>query len=73
MKDKIVPKWVLQQDGLNLRQWKARKREQIKRVEKAFDEFRNGCAYSPGYREVQGIQSALFKIIDAQSVKNWGR
>jgi hypothetical protein len=69
-----IPKWLLQQEGITVRQWKARKRAQIKAVLKCFDDYRMGCAYTPdGEGEVGQIDKALASIRAKLSVKNWGR
>lgn len=68
-----APKWLLQEEGLTQRQWKMLKRREIKHVIKALDRYRLGCAYTPGYEEVHTIDEALTRIVNAQSVKNWGR
>lgn len=67
----MIPDYVL--DGLTSRQWKAHKRQELKYVFQALDNYRLGCAYCPGYEEVSHIQCRLERIKAAQSVKSWGR
>lgn len=70
----IPPKWLLQREGITARQWKARKRAQIKAVLKCFNDYRMGCAYVPdGEGEVGRIQKDLESLREKMAVKNWGR
>ena len=59
--------------GVTQRQFKSKKRQQLKEVERALDEYRLGCAGSPAYPYIHELENALHAMIDAQSVKNWGR
>lgn len=71
----VIPGWLRKQEKITTRQWKARKRAQIKAIDRAFREFRLGCAYTPGlcYNEVARIDTSIGVIKHELSVKNWGR
>jgi hypothetical protein len=42
-----------------LRQWRVRKRRELRDVSRALDALRLGCAYSPIRQEVEHIQTAV--------------
>jgi len=67
------PKWIREREGVTNRQWKARKRRELKAVIRAMDVYRMGCAYCPGKSgEVVAIDSALRGLKHLHSVKMWG-
>lgn len=69
-----IPKWLLIQEKITTRQWKARKREELKAVIKAFDDYRLGCAYCPSADSAVGrISNALKELKIELSIKKWGR
>jgi len=69
-----IPKRILHRSGLTPRQWKSKKRQELKKVTAAFDEFRFGCAYTPNYpTDINRIEIALANLKNALSQKNWGR
>lgn len=69
-----APKWLLQREGIMNRDWKAIKRAELKAVVKAFDVYRSGCAYCPGFEEdVLEFQRILNKMTLSHSAKVWGR
>ncbi len=69
-----APKWVLKQEGITQKQWKSRKRQELKILLKALRKYRMGCAYCPGYSgEIGIIQSNLEELKKLQSVEKWGR
>lgn len=37
-----IPRWLLKQEGLTKRQWKSQKRQQLKEILKALDEYSLG-------------------------------
>ena len=71
---KQAPEWLLKRGGITQRQWKARKRQELKAVIKAFDTYHCGCAFTPGTSgEVGIIDEQLEKLRALHSVKQWGR
>lgn len=68
-----IPKWLLQKTGLTTRQWKSRKRRELREVNAALGKYRLGCAYTPEQALVHTLQSVLEKLNLSLSVKNWGR
>lgn len=70
----LAPRWLLQREGITQRQWKSRKRRELKAIIKAFENYRMGCAYCPGTDgEVGELQHLLERLKDSHSVKKWGR
>jgi hypothetical protein len=72
-----IPKWLYKQEGFKRgRQWKAKKRKEVKFALKYINNIlRIGCYYMP-----EGVQQDLLQveqwlegICDACSVKRWGR
>jgi len=73
-KNTQIPKWLLKQEKATSRQWKARKRSQLKSVLLALHEYRMGCFYTPdGLASVGQIQEDLLSLQETLSVKKWGR
>lgn len=77
LNDEPLPTWFKPNTK---RAWKAHKRRQWKAVQKAFDDFRLGCAYTPIYdRTSSGMAiitelESLFNLMDEKiSARVWGR
>jgi len=68
-----VPNWLLKKEKLTQRQWKSRKRQELKEIIKTLSTFHLGCAYVPAYDEVMEIGKLLAKAKDKLSIKKWGR
>lgn len=69
-----APKWLLNQFGITQRQWKERKRRELRDVLKAMSVYHMGCAYTPnGEGEVGRITKDLESLAEKLSVRNWGR
>lgn len=57
-----------------MRQWKSKKRKELRAVLKAVEEFRLGCAYTPCYPDPAHTLDTLLKEMERKlSVKYWGR
>ncbi len=73
MLNKIAPEWALKELGITQREWKARKRKEMKKILKSMDDFHYGCAYTPissdFCRSIQHIKD----LAEHFSVKTWGR
>ena len=70
-----IPKAVLESSGVRTsRQWKAKKRAELKKLQKAFFDYRLGCAWCPDYLEnhVDEIRKHLDDMEVSHSRKNWG-
>jgi hypothetical protein len=70
------PRDILKREGLRTqRQWKSRKRQEFKKVLKAFGIYRFGCAYAPGWvdRDIDKLGVLLESVKEKLSVKEWGR
>jgi hypothetical protein len=69
-----VDPWILKSTKMTSRQWKARKRRELRDLKKALHVYRLGCFYTPSKDgEVGQIEDCINSIERAQSVKNWGR
>lgn len=69
-----IPKWLLEQEGVTQREWKTRKRRELKTVIDVFRIYHIGCAYTPAKSgEVGRILEDFKSLKEALSVKNWGR
>lgn len=63
------------------RQWKVRKRREMRLIRRAVEEFRLGCAYTPAYDLTPNGKEVIFEQFDRMlkdmesrmSVKTWGR
>lgn len=54
------------------RQWRAKKRKQAKAILKAYEAYRQGCFYTPGYPDVQhDLGNILKELVRSHSYKNW--
>ena len=69
-----APDWLLEREKITQRQWRIRKRRDLKQLIAAFDEYRMGCAYCPGKNmEVGAIEKLLNELKESHSIKKWGR
>ena len=68
-----IPKSIIREyDGI--RGFKSKKRQQLKNLRRALDEFRSGCYWIPtGPYNVDIIYSCVNKLRQEMSTKNWGR
>lgn len=56
------------------REWHTQKRREWRAIQRAVDEFRLGCAYTPVYpREVDVLDKVIRDGMRLLSVKEWGR
>ena len=55
------------------RQWRQRKRAELREVRQVLREFQYGCAYTPVYGQFKYLTQVLDRMTNALSVKNWGR
>lgn len=69
-----IPKYVLEaMDLKTTRQFKSRKRKELREIEKAVKEYQRGCAYCPGYETgISNLFKSVREIKILQSVKEWG-
>lgn len=59
---------------LTVREWKSRKRKQIREVIKAIKKMRLGCAFFPnGKTEIDELEEKAEQLKRVLSVDNWGR
>jgi len=69
-----APDWLLEREQITQRQWRIRKRRDLKQLIAAYDEYRMGCAYCPGKNgEVGAIGKLLDELKESHSIKKWGR
>jgi len=56
------------------REFKEQKRKEFQAVIKAYEKFRLGCVYVPGYdHNIADVSRGLRNWEESMSVKNWGR
>jgi len=68
------PKWLLVQEGMAARQWRAKKRAELKAVIAAWRAYAPGSAWCPGYStDHRQIDTALESLKKSHSQKAWGR
>lgn len=74
-KKEKIPKWLLKNCGVKTqRQFKQLKRKQLRGVQKAWSDFRGGCAHFRNYpNNIIGVNDTLRRIEEDLSIKNWGR
>jgi len=74
MKSEPIPPYVLKNMGLKTtREFKSRKRKELREIKRALDKYYQGCAYCPGYEnEITQIRNLLKKLEELQSIKQWG-
>lgn len=69
-----LPKHITEQYDGGSREFKASKRDLLRRVRREWDDFRIGCAYMPGgAKRVTQVDALLKEIAAAISEKTWGR
>lgn len=70
-----IPTWLLEEEGITAREWKQRKRRELKAAIDAVDALRLGCAHTPCVDGVYigAIHQALQRLQAAWSKKEWGR
>jgi hypothetical protein len=69
-----LPAWFLKQERVTPRQWKARKRKEVKETLRALGNLRTGCVYLPcGAEPLRKIAKELQQIKKQLAVKSWGR
>lgn len=71
----LIPKWLLEQERLTAREWRQRKRRELRAVIRAMEYVQRGCAYTP---DVEGvyigeIMSRLRQLARAWAQKEWGK
>jgi hypothetical protein len=59
--------------GVTQRQWKTRKRREIRAVVRALETFQRGSAFTPAYNDYREAMELVRAIADACSEKKWGR
>jgi len=73
-KEAKAPDWLLKRDGITQRQWKTKKRMELKAVMDSFSTYQTGCFYTPSQDgQVGDITRLLDDLKELQSVKRWGR
>jgi hypothetical protein len=55
-----------------IKDWRKLKRQQLRKLYKAYDEFSIGCAYTPSYEEAKAIHELLNGMKKRLSVIEWG-
>lgn len=74
MRKTSVPKYVLvNQRCANTRAFKVKKRTELKAVVEAVRTLSLGCAYMPGYEQINRIEHCLAELKRETSEKQWGR
>lgn len=68
-----APDWLLKREGITQRQWRARKRRDLRALEKALDNYRMGCAYTPGHVAIDQLSTTIKIMRQTHSVKAWGQ
>ena len=69
-----APKWLLTQEGMTTqRQWRQRKRADMRALMYALDDLRLGCVYMPKYLSIKRVSDQLDIVAHAVSVREWGR
>jgi hypothetical protein len=60
--------------NLPYRKFKEQKRKELRAVIKAYEKFRLGCAYVPGFHSnAKNLAESLEGWKDSMNLKNWGR
>ena len=74
MKTEPIPPYVLENMKLKTtRQFKSRKRKELREIKNALAKYHQGCAYCPGYEnEINELGKILKKLEELQSIKEWG-
>ena len=67
-----APEWVLERDKITQRQWRIRKRKDLKALLAAMKNYRSGCAYCPSQNgEVGALERLLESLWESHKEKNW--
>lgn len=61
------------EDQFKTREWRQRKRAEMKAVERAVDKFLFGAAYTPISKDYSDFFSKVKEFRSKLSVKQWGR
>jgi len=65
-----LPDWF----GVTKRQWRQQKRQELRKVIKAWEQYRLGCAYAPGYPDhINTVDHILNDMKRQLSQMNWGK
>jgi hypothetical protein len=72
MTDKQL-EWAAKQQGMTVRQFKQKKRRDLRAVIAALEEFRFGCMWIPGYEDAHEILYRIEILRKKLSIKEWGR
>ena len=69
-----APQWLLKDLGITQRQWKSRKRKELKMIVDAYNVYVRGSCYCPAYgSELEVLEVALNMMKNSHSIKGWGR
>jgi hypothetical protein len=72
MATKNYPHW--RREYPTLHAFRATKRRQVRELKRALEAVRDGCAYMPkGGAPVGELEKIVDAMVEACSVKNWGR
>ncbi len=55
------------------RDFRAKKRTELRKVIKALDDLRLGCAFTPAYQNILSIDRLLSDSKELMNQKNWGK
>jgi hypothetical protein len=67
-----APEWVLEREKITQRQWRIRKRKDLKALIAAMFNYRSGCAYCPNQNgEIGAVGRLLESMWDSHKEKNW--
>lgn len=67
-----APDWILKDRKITQRQWRIRKRRELKAIIAAAGKYRMGCAYCPGTNAAMGRLVALLQEMwESHKEKNW--
>ena len=74
MNNDTIPPYVLENMGLKTtRQFKSRKRKELREIKNTLAKYHQGCAYCPGYEnEITKLGKILKRLEELQSIKEWG-
>ena len=75
MKTETIPPDVLKNMKLKTtREFKSRKRKELREIKQALNKYHQGCAYCPGYEnEIKELGKILKRLEELQSIKEWGQ
>ena len=67
-----APMWLLRREGLTQRQWRPRKRRELKMLRQSLEMYRLGSSYCPYTQNALGrIEQALREMRASHSVAAW--